>query len=73
MKIGGMILFLIAVWWTYLWRYDSCEGPFMRAVGVIAAAGGFFMFVEGIKREIIEAIQEKNRSGSQYPSKTGEE
>ena len=58
MKIGGMVLFLIAAWWMYLWRHDGAEGPFMRIVGVVAAAGGVFMFLEGLKREIIDAIRD---------------
>jgi len=59
MKIGGIVLLLAGIGWAYLWRHDPVEGAYMRPVGAIAAAAGFFMFFEGLKREIVEAFRTK--------------
>jgi len=59
-KISGIILLLAGAWWAYIWREDQHEGPPMQLTGVIVAASGFFLFLEGIKQEIIAAIKEKD-------------
>ena len=63
MKIGGLALFVGGMFWAYIWRHDPVEGAYMRPVGALAAAGGFFMFFEGLKREIIEAVRGKKGPG----------
>lgn len=68
MKIVGIILFLAGIWWAYIWRHDPAEGKLMRPVGFLAAASGFFMFFEGLKREIIAAIQKKISRGTRDKS-----
>ncbi len=57
MKIAGIILLLLGLWWAYTWRHDPAEGNLMRPAGFLVAALGFFLFFEGLKREIIGAIR----------------
>ena len=61
MKILGFIAMLGGVWWAYLWRHDPVQGPLFTPLGCLAAAAGFFMFFEGMKREIIEAVRNKDK------------
>ena len=60
MKYGGIVFFLLGLWWAYIWRHDPCEGMIMRPVGWLGAAGGVFLFLEGLKREIIDALKQKS-------------
>ncbi|MBN2703084.1 MAG: hypothetical protein JXR23_02640 [Pontiellaceae bacterium] len=64
-KIRGIILFFLGAGWIYLVRHDPDEGPIM--IGFIGSGIGFFVFLEGLKQEIIEAIQKQNRD---YDSET---
>jgi hypothetical protein len=61
-KILGIVVFLIGTWLFYVFRHDQGEGPFMRPVGFLAATGGLFLFLEGLKQEIVDAIQESRDS-----------
>jgi len=63
MKLLGFIAMLGGACWAYLWRHDPVQGPLFAPLGCIAAAAGFFMFFEGMKREIIEAVQGTDRNG----------
>jgi hypothetical protein len=43
-----------------MWRNDPVDSAYMCPVGITAAAAGFFMFFEGLKREIIVAVVPKD-------------
>ena len=62
MKILGFIAMLGGVWWAYLWRHDPVQGPLFTPLGCLAVAAGFFMFFEGMKREIIEAVRNNDKN-----------
>jgi hypothetical protein len=60
MKIRGILLLLAGMGWAYMWRNDPVDSAYMCPVGITAAAAGFFMFFEGLKREIIAAVGPKD-------------
>jgi nitrogen fixation-related uncharacterized protein len=58
-KLKGLIYAVLGFGCAYLFRNDQGEGPFMRPVGIIVGATGVYFFFDGLKNEIISAINTK--------------
>ena len=60
MKILGFIALFGGAWFAYECRGDPVQGPLFTPLGCLVACAGFFMFFEGMKREVIEAVRIKD-------------
>jgi len=60
MKIIGFVAMFGGAWFAYECRGDPVQGPLFTPLGCLAAVAGFFMFFEGLKREVIEAVRDKD-------------
>ena len=61
----GIIFFLAGAWLAYGFRHDLVSGQHtmgvvFRVTGILVSVSGYFLFFEGLKQEIIEAIKKKN-------------
>jgi hypothetical protein len=65
MKISGIVLIFAGIAGAYIWRDAYDEGAYLRIIGAIAASGGFLIYVEELKREIIEAVRIKGKSDNE--------
>jgi hypothetical protein len=60
-KLKGLIFAVFGFGIAYLFREDQGEGPFLRPVGVLMGIVGIYFFFEGLKKEIVSAINIKSK------------
>jgi hypothetical protein len=57
MKHAAIAAIIFATWWFYVWRHDPVEGAYMRPFAIVVGGVGILAYFEGLKREIVAALQ----------------
>ena len=63
MKWIGLVVAILGAWLLKECWFDPVEGKILRPFTVLVIVGGVVAFFEGLKREIIVAVQQKDRDG----------
>jgi hypothetical protein len=63
MKWIGLVVAILAAWLLKECWFDPVEGKMVRPIAVLVIVGGVVAYFEGLKREIILVLQQKDRDG----------